>query len=196
MVKLIKQTTVKLAEKKYRLSTSNGGQTVDATGTVTCISNIPQGDSDEERIGDQIYLRSIEVMWDAVVYDTYNFLRLMIIQWFPQVTDTSGTSPISIANNILFDGTSDVENYNMPYYHDNRYQFRVLYDKTITVNTDMPATRRHHFHITKGFKRKIQYYGSSTTNGMNQIFVIKISDSTAASHPTINSAFKLNFSDI
>lgn len=181
-------------EKKFKLSTSNGPQTVDSTGTVTCLSIITQGDSDEERIGDQLYLRSIQIMWNAEIADTFNYLRLIIFQWFPQVTDTQN-SPPTIANNILFAGTSAQENYNMPYYHDSRYLFRILYDKTVTVSTDFPCTKRFVHTITKGFKRKLQYFASSSTNGMNQIFVLKISDSTAASHPEINSAFKLNFSD-
>lgn len=187
--KVIKQVANQSGEKKYFTVYSGGPQTVDSIGVVTSISNIGQGDTDVTRDGDQVYLRSIELTWNAIVADTYNFLRLIIFQWMPASTPT--------VSDILIPATGNPEqNYQMPYNHDGRFNFRILYDRTLQVSQDTYQSRQvTKKYILKGFRHRIQYQ-AGTTDGNNKIYLLKISDSTAASHPTMMNVTKINFGDM
>lgn len=182
-VRRVKHIANTAGEKKYFAVSSGGPQTVDDSGVITSISNIQQGDTDVSRDGDQAYIRSLEVHWEANAADVFNVLRFMVVQWYPATTPT-------VSDILLTTGT---DGFMSPYNHDQRFQFRVLYDKRVTVDTDRPSiafrTRLRRFG-----RRRIQYLGG-TTDGQNKLYVLKISDSSAASHPLIQNFTKLNFSD-
>lgn len=192
---LARNVAMRMAEHKYSLAVSGGPQNVTDTGSITCVTQIAQGSADTSRVGDALTLKSIEYgYFTNAIANTQALVRFMIIQWFPQVTDTNG-SPPAIANNILFDGTVNAENVIQPYYHDNRNQFRVLYDRLHTVSAaDEISSRYYHGFITTGFKKNVQYYGGSSTNGNNQIFLIKMSD-LASSYPQVTNFIKINYVD-
>lgn len=184
-VKKVKAIANKAGEKKFFATTSGGFQGVDWTGTITSISDISQGDTDVTRDGDQVYIRSLEFSWEVSVGDTYNIVRLLVVQWFPATTP-------AVTDILLTNGSND--GVLSPYNHDSRFQFKVLYDRKIHVNTDMP-NRSLKFRLYKNFRyRRIQYIGGGTT-GQNKIYIIKISDSGAAPNPTMANFGKLNFSD-
>lgn len=198
MVKLIKRVATLSSEKKYHLAQSSGPQPVIDTGDITCMTQILQGDSDTSRVGDQLTIRSIEYKFNAFLSTSATapaVLRFLLIQWFPRVVNTA--SPPNIADNILFDGLTNSENYLQPYYHDNRNQFKVLLDKTVVVGLDAkvnPIT--YHGYITKGFRRRVQYYAGAFDDGNNQIFLIKLSNiATGSNPPSFTNYIKINYSD-
>lgn len=184
-VKRVKAIANKAGEKKFFATTSGGFQGIDWTGTITSISDVSQGDTDVTRDGDQIYIRSLEMSWEVAVGDTYNIVRLIVLQWFPATTPT-------ISDILLTSGNND--SVLSPYSHDTRFQFKVLYDRKIHVNTDRPNMSLR-FRIWRNFRfRRIQYIGGGTT-GQNKIYILKISDSGAVPNPTMANFAKMNFSD-
>lgn len=183
--KFIKRVANMGAEKKYFYVTSGGPQTVDSTGSITSVSDISQGDTDITRDGDQVYLRSIEFVWEADVADTFNQVRFIVVQWYPPTTPVVSDVLIGTGTTTFF----------MPYNHDKRFNFKILYDRTVTVDTNTPSKLSRKIQVIRGFRRRIQYLGGAT-DGTNKIYVLKISDSGAASHPLVDNYFKLNFSDM
>lgn len=182
-VRKVKHIANTAGEKKYFAVSSGGPQTVDSTGTITSISNIPQGDTDNTRDGDQAYIRSLELFWEADAADVFNVLRLLVVQWYPATTP--------LVTDILL--TTGVDGFMSPYNHDQRFQFRVIYDKRVTISTDRPAAN-FRVRLRRFGRRRIQYLGG-TTDGQNKLYLLKISDSGAVSHPFIQNFTKLNFSD-
>lgn len=183
-VRKVKHIANTAGEKKYFAVSSGGPQTVDYSGVITSISNVAQGDTDVARDGDQLYLRSLEIHWEAIVADVFNVLRFIVVQWYP------ATTPV-VSDILLTPGT--VDSHMSPYNHDTRFQFRILYDKRVTINTDKPSALLK-VRIRRFARRRIQYLGG-TTDGQNKIYVLKISDSGAVPHPTIQNFSKLNFGD-
>lgn len=195
MTSLVKTITTRIAEKKYSLAVSGGPQAIDQLWDITCVTQISQGAADTSRVGDEIRVSSIEYKYTMFsVNNEPAAIRFVIVQWHPQVTDTNG-SPPSVAGNIFFDGTVDSENYLQPIYHDNRRQFRILYDKTHKLSAADEITATYHGFITRGFQRNLQYYGGSATNAANQIFILKCSSVTGANSPTMTNFIKVNYTD-
>lgn len=172
-------------EKKYFLQ-STFSAAVSVTPDIGSISDVPQATTDEGRIGDQLTLRSIEVRLSAITSDTTNLMRFIVFQWYPNTTPVA--DDVLIPNAVL---TSN--QVYAPYNHDKRFMFRILYDRTMQLDTYNPAFATN-FMIKKFPRSKIQYQLGGTT-GQNKIYVLKVSDSTVTTHPTMNTVYKLNYSD-
>lgn len=187
--RVIRQT----AEKKYYSFSSNTAPISDL-GTLLRLTEVAQGTTDVTRIGDQLTIRSLQFNFSALVADSTNLLRLVIFQWFEQ-TGTIPTYPDM--SQILIDTGSGRAVFS-PYSHDYRYDFKVLFDRTYVLDgVQVPVITRKIF--IKRFPpkhRKIQFVGASNTNYTNGLFALLVSDSAAATHPTVTYSGKFNFSDV
>lgn len=179
------------AEKKYKLIPVN--ILVADTGTITPLSDIAQtsgvsGASDTTRIGDRILLRSLEVNLAAINGDPTNAIRVIIFQWLP------GTTPL--LGNILLDSAGGADVAYSPYTHDGRQSFRILLDKTFYLgSSSLTRTAGIHKYITRFPLRFIDYSDAVTTPLANGIWMLTVSDSTSATHPTVIGQLKLNYTD-
>lgn len=188
-----------VAEKKY-FTNSPGPADVTNSGVVTCISLIPQGDTDSTRDGDGLVLRSIEINWEALSSpgtgtSLVDCVRFIVFQWFPNSVPAAGS--------VLLNAGS-TSSHLSPWNHDQRFNFRILYDKRYDVtkananpqiNSNSKVTSPRIL-ITKGFKYHIQYQ-SGTTVGSNLIYVLAITDTggTAGNVPQYNFYSKINYTD-
>lgn len=193
-VRSVQRVITRNQEKKYHVSSGDWTAT-NATAAIAQITNVSQGDTDTTRDGDQIYLKSVYSSWLVRTNQTVpnaSSVRMIIFQWF----NTNGTSPV--VGDILLSTTAATVIHS-PYTHDTRYQFRVLYDKTVTVvpyddqymETKVGPMRRL---ITRIPKRKLQYVAGSATQGVNQIYFLRVSDDND-SPPDVQNYFKVNFTD-
>lgn len=179
--RVIRQT----AEKKY-LAYSASAVGVDSAGTaMLSLLDVPQGDLDSTRDGDQLFLRSIQLNFSISLGDTTNFVRVILFQWFPTLT---GLPPVA---SILLDTSRP---WLSPYNHDQRFNFRIFHDKTYCLDTLNNEISRRMFLKSK-FRRHIQYVGGATAVAANRIFALFISDSGAAPHPALQYSGKTNFTD-
>lgn len=183
---VVKQEIAKQVEKKYFLK-SNIGAGITTTAAIVEIVDVPQTSSnatDITRIGDQITMTSYEFRGYIAGGDTYNLLRLMVFQWFPDYLPGASDILINAVNGVI-----------SPYSHDNRFDFNILFDRTYRMGTDWQHTHYIHFYIKKFRERRIQFDGG-TTNGSNKLFLLLVSDSAALPNPTIAYDSKLNFKDM
>lgn len=184
--KEIKKVVRSISEKKY-ITFQATGSIDNATGVQLSLLDIPQGDTDSTRDGDQLYLRSIYFKAELAVGDNTNFVRCTVFQWFPTLTGIPALTDIYLAGHSLVLS---------PINHDKRFNFRVLYDKVWNMRNVFNPTEYVEIYLNKRFRRYIQYVGGATAIADNRIFMIWSSDSGAAPHPTVNYDMKVNFSDL
>lgn len=158
-----------------------------ATGVVYSLADVPQGDTDTTRDGDQLVQRAMRIKGRALVADTTNQVRMIVFRWkqntVPVVGDILSASYIGTVYAPL-----------SPYHHDGRSNFTVLYDKIFHVGT---------YNIQKGFDTKWmnlrnnkQYFSAgASTSSKHCIYALVITDSTAVSNPNITFVSRLTFTD-
>lgn len=178
----------------------------DANGGIACLTNVVQGDSDGQRDGDQLhslslYLKGTVQAPNNTSYD-YAIFRFIIFQWYEQSVPTVGE---------ILAGFSSVTDYTnrvfLPYSHDNRFRFRVLYDKSFRLfrndltggqNDVEPSFSYKTFgtFIKRIPKRNLQFAGATTT-GMNKLYFLNISNlSTLAENKLgYNFMWRFNYTD-
>ncbi len=177
----------KRIEKKYFTNYAAGSR--DWSGAVYSITDIPQGDTDTTRDGDSLFLKSVQLRYSVVAGDTTNLVRLVMFQYLDDTTPT--------VSNILNSGYLGAAGAPLtPFHHDERSKYRILYDSgPMSVDTYNPQLVRKVFvKNNKKMVNQIRYNGGTTT-GSNKIYLIELSDSGAASHPSFNTISKVNFND-
>jgi len=184
-----------IGEKKY--FNLAGTLSATAAGSIIDLSAIAQGQTDSTREGDQLTLTSVlfKHYWQVSTStgaDLYNIGRVIIFQWFPATTPTVG--------DILFPFGTGLEPLGY-YYHDTRYNYRILYDSTSTmtqsavgVYNENSVTRVRSAKILK-FAKNIIQYSAATTTGAYKIWMLAISDSNVVPHPVLAYASKVNYKD-
>lgn len=225
-------------EKKYVESFSMANTpstTANDAPFVLPITAIAQGDSENTRDGDQVYLRSIEVHirakynygyqptqagtppdnpWSSAASDPNTMfndkVRLLIWQWLPTSDSASGAGGALPGSVLQRDTTMS------PYNHDQRRNFRILYDKSIRLHNPQfqlgaePVTTTvvDTTHGLADFKVRIRKFGrreitwqGSTTSANCHCYAAVLTDwstsgSGAGSKPVlVVYDVKTNFSD-
>lgn len=173
-----------LEKKKFHASYQDANVT--ATHVVSEICNIGQGDTEATRDGDAIKITSAFYRGHIVAADQTNVVRLTLIRWKPNGTPSADkiyeTAVIGTDGGIYSD-----------FNHQYRSDFVVLQDKFITVQGTNGQCQRM-FTLKCGHQPKTVFNGSATT-GANKLFLIKSSDSLAATHPTITMRGELFYTD-
>lgn len=185
VAKIANKQIAKQAEKKYHLATTTGAK--DWAGACIDLTGIAQGDTDITRDGDELYLKSIRLKSLIQYADTYNACRTIIFQWYDDTTPTPGDvlSPTYVGGQ---------QAPLAPYKHDLASKFKILFDKTILVDTYRPHAILDTGYITGGFKRRVHFTAGGTT-GVNKLYLLQISDSGVSTHPTMIAVARLNFTD-
>jgi hypothetical protein len=173
--KLAKRLDKIMHELKYfsLADDSYGSISYNGTDFVQPITNVPQGDGDSTRDGDQLTIHTIEFRLSIKISTTTpTFLRVIMFQWKPN------TTPVYAS--VLFDKHNTSNAPMSMYQHDTRQMFVILYDTLIELDTVAhPAHCIHHLQ-SKGFIPKIQYTSGSTTVATNMVYVLAVSDVLAA----------------
>jgi len=176
-------------ELKYLLIVDQtyGAITYNGTDFVQCVTQVPQGDTDSERDGDQITLNSLDFRVGIKTGTTTpTFLRVILFQWKPNTTP--------LYTSILLDQHNTSNAPHTQYNHDQRQQYKILYDTLIEVDTVAhPAHCVHHVCIS-GFSPRQQFVAGSTTVATNMLYVLAVAD-VAANGPQVVFSSKLTFYD-
>jgi hypothetical protein len=185
---LIKQEYRKQSEAKHWLT--NWTSTVDSAGIVLDISAVGQGVGDDQRVGDDISPSSLEARLKLIYADTTNLVRVLFVQYHP---DTAVAGP---GVSFFFDSAHVAAGLGtvLPYLTTNRSLFRVLSDRTYSLNSGGANACVNVKHVFTKPMRKIHYNGSATT-GSERIFCILISDSAVGPHPSYQLVTQLNYRD-
>ncbi len=160
--------------------------TASTSGFIRDLSAVPQGDTDITRDGDALMASSVDIRYTIFSADNYNVWRVIVFQWHPITTPVVA----DILNNVAS------SNVNAFYETDHAHMFKIMYDKTWTLNENVSGTS---VALSGRFKvrvprKQVKYLNTSTT-GTNKVYYLLISDSGAASHPGWNFSSKLNYTD-
>ncbi len=165
-------------------------QVISTTAFISQLSNIGQGDSGTLRDGDQIKAVRINVKGQVVIHPsaTRTTTRIMLIQ------DTQTNGAIFTSANILADITTN-DAINSMLNLDNKFRFRVLYDKRITMS--ITSDQIKFFQINKVLNLRLRYSGTSgdiddlSSNSLALLFI----SSEATNTPNITMFSRLRFVD-
>lgn len=179
-IKLIDDRINRNSEMKHLDNTYSSG--VSYIGTTINITNIPQGDGDNQRIGDVIQFDKLQVNLEVEAIDPFNVVRVMVLQWYPnEGVDTCEVNKVLQSVNILA----------MPNWH-RRSDYRILYDTLLKADSDDPITTKRF--IIKSKIRKIMF-NEGVNVGHGQLFMLLISDSSTLNHPVVTYHKRLTYYD-
>lgn len=187
---IVRAEMAPLVEKKH-FDTAFTSQAIDGTfSQFFDLSNIPQGTADTQRIGDKIYLESIQFKFMLQSPDNWSYTRVQLVQWNEDtaVANVSMGTTLQSATTIPRDLCSPIQ-------IDKGSKFKILYDKLFSQVLSA-ETQDVSFSLfkNKGFKRVIEY-GNSVTSGMSHIFLLVCSNSALVPHPTIDGWARLRYRD-
>lgn len=158
---------------------------ISTSGSITDISMVPQGDTDTTRDGDSIFASSVIFRGVMTNGDATNRVRVIFFQ--------SKAKVITVSDLLIVTAGAEVDSM---YNTDNFQNFKILYDRVHYLQAPFSGAT-----VTKTVagkvrlsSRKMQYEGGGVT-GINKVYMLTISDSAAATHPTYKLLTKLNFRD-
>jgi len=176
-----KVTKITKALRSERLQIVNyNSQATSSVGAVNYLSNIGQGDGANQRHGNDVYVTGIEGLWSVVGADATNVVRMMIIQdansggAVPLVGDIfeTASNPHSAINNL------------------SQSRFKVLWDKFLGLSYGTgEGVRTGSIDLRFSPPIHVSYYTTGATTAgaaVNSLWLVTISDSGAATHPTTN----------
>jgi len=197
----VQSALTKIAEKKtialsavFAAADSNTGVLLDISALV-----VP-GTTDQTRIGDSIFTRSIELNYavTSITADQFNMIRVLIFIWKPTSTP--------VVTDVLQFGNGTVIAPLSPYNHDRRDDFFILYDKLhmmpykdagaglVSVTSNSAQAKMNLIYKIPSFLRKVQYV-ATTAVGNNHVYMLFYGDSAVAPHPQFAYSLKYNYSD-
>lgn len=155
-------------ELKYiGLGNAYGNSTGSEQVTFIDLTGASQNTGDAgERIGDKITLEGVSIRY-AFNGNANGFLRIMVIQWYPDTSvDTPSVSKVFhslITNdryicNTVYDNVGSV--------------FSVLYDRTHAIDTAQDLNTIVRKNIKMKYAKKTLQYKAATTQGNNHIYAV------------------------
>ncbi len=191
-----KALTIALMTKKLlnvefkQIETPIQTQAVSTTATIIQLTNILQGNSNLTRDGDQIKLTALLFKYFYVINSsaTSTALRVMIVQ------DKQTNNAIYTIGSLLEDSTAD-DAIVSPLNLNNKYRFRVLYDKVHIVN--ISGSQKGYRKIFKKLDLKIRYGANAGTIAdvrSDSLSIVLISDE-ATNTIVLNGHCRLRFVD-
>jgi len=187
----------KLATKRYvakqfrkhtevKWATSTASASVTNAVTVTQITVPGQGTARNQRIGNVLRWINLYGKVNVTAADTTNNARFIILQWNPD--DALDTCT---AAQVLQDPTTLP--WISPYNPVTKYKFKVLYDTNFQVSAQGPAIVQRKFYIRRVPRKAILNEG--TNNGKGTMYMLRVSDSGAATHPVMEHSFVYKWAD-
>lgn len=189
--KIVEKETRKQMERKWVEYSFSG--TVDNASTVGCVSIIPVGTSNTQRIGDSVEATSMQIYYDVNVADSYNLVRMVVFQWrsdstpvYTDILDRHGNTAIR-----------PLDFYNQ----DNKQLYTIIYDKIIQVDDYNPnKLYKKNVDLTKVLSRKNMTIDFDTTdiggtNPLTGFWVLFVSDSGAITHPGAKASIRVYYRD-
>lgn len=156
-----------------------------ASGSVVHLSDIAQGDGDDQRSGLSVFARSLWLQIISTIHttaDNTNY-RVMVVCDTQQVGD--GTPTVA----TILDGVG----INTPLNSATVGRFSVLYDKVYNLADAIMVTRIHRIYLP--LSKHIRYNGSAGTDiQKNGIYLVAVS-SEATNTPTLNYNSRLSYRD-
>lgn len=169
------------------------GLSVTSAPVIVQLGAPTQGDSGtDQRIGNVIQVKSLKVKFSIIAADATNFVRIILFRWHQDGGTIAPTTGDVLQSTVLSPWLSpydeNVEHANLVH---------VIYDRcfalTLAGNGCVAAS------VTRFGKKlgrkKIVFTSDAVATGTNQIYMLYVSDSVAATHPTLNYYSRVDFMD-
>lgn len=168
-------------ELKYHITSWASAECPFDNPQITDLCNPIQGDAVNQRLGDRIVPKRIELrgLLNNASAATYYRSRIVIAQWFDQQTPTLlqvvGVDGATPSSTTVWDGFN----------FDQRALYRVLYDSgpinlSTTSATDLSRYRTINIKIKKKMRQIM--YNSGATSGLNKLYAFIFSDAADAAN--------------
>ncbi len=182
-------------EKKFLLTDKAFGALPLASNTwvFTDLTRVTQGDADNQRNGDRINVKSLELnmVWSNNGSNK-DWCRVIIFQWKPNSTPVAAPG----ATSIFVAGPTGSADFMSHYGHDTKQLYKILWDKKFCMNDYSVDTNGNMWvnkKITKNFVSALQYLNGGN-DGTNHIYITYCVDKpNAAGTPTLQYTARLNF---
>lgn len=186
---LINREITKRLDKTVEYKAWDVQNTWSSTPVAYRLSAINVGTGDNDRVGDQIKCKNIQLKLYGLLGGATSPINFRIILF--RTNEVDSTSP-TVAN-ILQDTTTGPRIYNSPWNLDNMRagRYTILMDKSLSVNLDTPSRSLNKY---INLKSRIDYLSGATT-GKGNIYVLLLSDYVTGSLPTINFYSRLMYTD-
>lgn len=154
-----------------------------------------QGASDNQRDGDQIEIRDIELKYDVYMPAAFTVangsetIRVIIVQYFQ---DTN-VAPLGTTPNTVVQSSGQQASYLTPFNHDRRRLFKVLYDACHTLSLSGPVAANKTV-VVYPSKKKVNFMNDGV-EGEGKVFLMVGSSNNTANGPLIDFYSRVNFVD-
>lgn len=183
--RIVNSTINRNVEWKFHLYENS--LSVPDTGLADDPSLVSQGATDTTRNGDKIQASSFKINYYIENGDSYNNFRVIVFQWY------QSASPLP--SDVLLQGTGfgNLSQYNI----DKAPSYKIMYDRTHLVSSNYSGQTNGSRAVHKKLRvpRKNIQYNAGSTGGIGKVYLLFISDSSAALHPTVHYSCKLIYKD-
>ncbi len=185
--------------ERKRVITAVDGTTVVKAGAIIDVSAIGQGNTRNQRSGQDVWLEDSELRLNMFSNSAsgvlFNALRVIIFRW-TETTVPTVADILSIETGLESQSALSIIS----------HAFHVLLDKVYNINNlllsngstgaveekqQIAAPR----HLTRNINQQCQFEGTSTTLGKGKVFILLISNATT-NGPIVDLVHTLNFTDI
>jgi len=184
--KQVKQLISK--EEELKAKDSSVLSSVDAGGVISKFLVPPQGDGVSDRNGDAIKLKRLRVRLHLIGADSTNVIRAIIFRW----NNNDGTT-VPVIGDVL-QTLSTASQYQ--YTSDRQNEFHIVADKTFTFSLN--GTNAKDWIIAyygRKLGKKSLTFNAALTTGTDMLYLLLLSDSVAAPHPTVGGTCRLEYTD-
>jgi len=176
------KTTIPLPLNMRHFDNVATNTNITSAGVLADEVDIPQGQTDGQRVGDAILLHSLEGIFSLSTQnsDVFNNVRCLLIKWLP-----NSALLVPVTSSILTSATP----WSMHTWTNENTNFIVLWDKLVSLSgtaTNPCSSGNQNFGFKFNFGGELVRYASSATSGPGHYFLMFISDSAAPPYPVIN----------
>jgi len=189
-VRKIIQNTKDRKWSELALAASNAS----TAAVTTSIFTPAQGDQFNQREGDRCQILGFHGKVVVTFADPTNIVRVMFIQWLADDTATIDPPQPNVMTSFVLNTNVTLAPISQFLRNKNdRKKFRVLYDGHFSVSSGGPGI----------IQRKIRWkkclptdFVANATTGRGSVYLVYVSDSTIATHPTVSIHGVLEWCDI
>lgn len=180
VITLIDQRMTRNRVIKYLLTT-NVNQTMTTTLQEACITLIPQGPAQSQRIADTVWIERVEIRADVTLAnsDIYGLARLGIYRW-KDSTALSTPTPIDLFQTSTTNVVLSFFNF------ERKNLYHIHADEILNLSgtaTNPTVFSQHWINRAIGFNSQMMQFDLGVNTATNHLFLYWASDSTVAPNP-------------
>jgi hypothetical protein len=190
----VKDVILQQKKQQIRYFDTQVSAGINSSASVNPLALPVQGSGVTNRMADVIYVTEIELRYEWYLLSTGDFSNtcrtMIVVDRQPNGSGFAGTD--------LFQSTSTNSEVVSPLNFQNRNRFKILYDKTIELSLNGPATAHRTWKYQFQTPHRISYTGNSGTVTdliSNSLNLVIVTDSTATPSPDLETICRVYFYD-